>query len=130
MTKVSSLISTGRSSKRVFLFATAESQCKITLLSDQVLSRCASFSSFPIVPEIPLPISAARLANSDLLGFRSPFADPLAAAFCASDNNDCLWAPTLEDVWRRCAWTNTDRNSFVRSWIEVTAMMSNEKSSI
>lgn len=56
-----------------------------------------SFSSLAIVPEIPLPISAAFLANSDLLGFVSPFVEPLAA-FCESVRSDCLCAPILDDA--------------------------------
>lgn len=39
--------------------------------------HCANFSSFSIVPAIPLPISAALLANSDLFG-----GCPFASAFC------------------------------------------------
>ena len=61
--------------------------------------HCASFSNLPIVPEIPLPISAALLANSDLLGFASPFALPFAA-FCESVRSDCLCAPTFDDPCR------------------------------
>ena len=80
--------------------------------------HCASFSNLPIVTEMPLPISAALLANSDLLGFASPF-----AAFCASVRSDCLCAPTFDDACRFCTWVRTDLNSFVRSWIEDTAMM-------
>jgi hypothetical protein len=60
-----------------------------------------SFSSLAIVPEMPLPISAAFLANSDLLGFVSPFAEPFAA-FCESVRSDCLCAPILDDAWRFC----------------------------
>lgn len=85
-------------------------------------SHCANFSNFPIVPDIPLPISAALLANSDRLGCASPFA-PVFAAFCESERSDCRCAPTFDDVCRRCTWAKTDRNSVVRSWIEDTAIL-------
>jgi len=81
--------------------------------------HCASFSNLPIVSEMPLPISAALLANSDLLGFASPF----AAAFCESVRSDCRCAPTFDDACRFWTWVRTDLNSVVRSWIEDTAML-------
>lgn len=81
--------------------------------------RCASFSNLPIVAEMPLPISAAFLAKSDLLTRPSPF----AADFCASLSSDFLCALALLAFWRRCAWARTDLNSAVRSWIEATAIL-------
>jgi len=78
--------------------------------------HCASFSNFPMVPPIPLPISAALLANSDLLGLESPSALP-PAAFCESVRSDFLWAPIFEEACRFCACARTDLNSIVRSWI-------------
>jgi hypothetical protein len=84
--------------------------------------RCANFSNFPMVTPIPLPISAALLANSDLLGFPSGL--PFAAAFCESVRRDCLCAPTFDEACRRCTCVRTERNSLVRSCIEETAMAS------
>ena len=81
--------------------------------------RCASFSSLPIVPAMPRPISAARRANSDRRGCASPF----ASAFCASVRRDRRCAPTLFFACRRCACARTDWNSAVRSCIEVTAIV-------
>jgi hypothetical protein len=120
MMDVSSLISTGLSSKSVFRLATVCYQYRnLKFLSNDL--HCANFSNFPIVCEMPLPISAARLANSDLLGF-SPFALPFAAAFCESVRSDCLCAPTLDEACRFWTCVRTDRNSFVLSWIEETAI--------
>jgi hypothetical protein len=75
-----------------------------------------------MVAAMPLPISAAFRANSDLLGLASPFVPVLAAAFCESVRRDCLCAPTFDEAWRFCTWVRTDLNSLVRSWIEATAM--------
>lgn len=62
----------------------------------------ASLPNFSIVPVIPLPMSAALLANSDLaplLGLvESPSRDPLAALLCDSVSSDCLCAPTLFEL--------------------------------
>jgi hypothetical protein len=58
--------------------------------------RCANFSNFPMVTPMLLPISAALLANSDLLGFPSGL--PFAAAFCESVRRDCLCAPTFDEA--------------------------------
>lgn len=88
-------------------------------------ARCASFSSFAIVPEMPRPISAARRANSDRRGF-SAVAGALSA-FWALLSSDCRCAPILF-VWR-CFWTcvRTEWNSDVRSCMEVeTAMVAGE----
>lgn len=73
-----------------------------------------------MVAPMPRPISAALLANSDLFGF--PSADPFAAAFCESDRRDCLCAPTFDEACLRCTCVRTDLNSFVRSWIDETAI--------
>ena len=126
MMKVNSLISTGRSSNSVFRLATANHQhnaIRRLPSKHRRSSHCASFSNFPIVAAIPLPISAALLANSDLLGFPSTVAPSFAAAFCESVRSDCLCAPTLDEACRLCTWVRTDRNSFVRSWIEDTAIL-------
>jgi hypothetical protein len=88
----------------------------------QCVVHCANFSNFPMVTDIPRPISAALLANSDLLGFPSPVALPFAAAFCESVRSDCLCAPTFEDACRLCTCVKTDLNSVVRSWMEETAI--------
>lgn len=114
MIEVSSLISTGLSSNSVFLFATCPSQY-IILNQLKIALHCANFSNLPIVPDMPLPISAALLANSDLRGLPSPFPLPLAAAFCESVRRDCLCAPTFDDACRRCTWVKTDLNSVVLS---------------
>jgi hypothetical protein len=84
--------------------------------------RCANFSNFPMVTPMLLPISAALLANSDLLGFPSGL--PFAAAFCESVRRDCLCAPTFDEACRRCTCVRTERNSLVRSCIEETAIAS------
>jgi len=105
MMNVNSLISMGRSSKSVLR-----------------LANRARFSNFSMVDEIPLPISAAFRANSDLLGFEA-FASPFAAFFCESVRRDCLCAPTLEVACLRWNWVRTDRNSFVRSCIDDTAIL-------
>lgn len=85
------------------------------------LIRCANFSNLPIVPDMPLPISAALRAKSDLLGLSSVL--PLAVAFCESVRSDCLCAPTFDDACRFWNWVRTDLNSCVRSWIEDIAML-------
>ena len=66
------------------------------------------------------PISAALLANSDLRGC---CASPLAADFSESDRRERLWAPTLEATCRFCTCVRTERNSEVRSCIDVTAIV-------
>jgi len=88
----------------------------------QYVVHCANFSNFSMVTDIPRPISAALLANSDLLGFPSPIALPFAAAFCESVRSACLCAPTFEDACRLCTCVKTDLNSIVRSWMEETAI--------
>lgn len=104
-----SLISTGLSSKSVFFLATVTFQhpahhaCK-----NRSLLHCANFSSFPIVAEIPRPISAAWRANSDRRGF------PLSPSFWVSPSS--LWEPGFW-VWRRLAAVTMWRNSAVRSFI-------------
>ena len=54
----------------------------------------ANLPNFSIVDVIPLPISAALLANSDraplLEPWPSPMGDPFAACFCDSVSSDCL----------------------------------------
>lgn len=101
--KVSSLISMGRSSNSVFR-----------------LANWANFSSFPMVAPMPRPISAARLANSER---RCGCISPFAAAFCESVRSDLLWAPTLDEACRLWTCVRTERNSAVRSCIEVTAIL-------
>lgn len=82
-------------------------------------SRCANFSNFPMVAEIPLPISAALRAKSDRLG-RPP---PSAADFWASVRSDRFWELGFPVFCRRWAWASTDLNSEVRSCIDATAMV-------
>ena len=86
----------------------------------------ANLPSFSIVDVIPLPISAALLANSDRAPFLeplpSPMGDPFAACFCDSVSSDCLCDPTLVDECLFCACARTARNSAVRSCIEDVAM--------
>jgi hypothetical protein len=84
--------------------------------------RSANFCNFSMVPDIPLPISAARLANSDRRGRPFPVASPFAAAFWESLRSDCRCAPTLDEACRFCTCVRTDRNSFVRSCIDATAI--------
>lgn len=85
--------------------------------------RSASLPSFSIVPVIPLPISAALLANSDRAPFlgplTSPFGDPFAALLCDSVSRDCLCWPIFADDCRFCAWARTALNSAVRSCMDV-----------
>lgn len=54
----------------------------------------ANLPNFSIVDVIPLPISAALLANSDRAPFLeplpSPMGDPFAACLCDSVSSDCL----------------------------------------
>ena len=68
-----------------------------------------------MVADMPLPISAAFRAKSDLRGRASPF----AADFCASVRRERRWEPTLLVFWRRCACARTDLNSAVRSCTDV-----------
>lgn len=81
--------------------------------------RSASLPNFSIVTVMPLPISAAFLANSDLAPLLelwiSPFGDPLAALRCDSVRRDCRCAPLLNEDCRFWAWANTALNSAVRS---------------
>ena len=87
--------------------------------------RSASLPNFSIVPVMPLPISAARLANSDRPPFfpwASPLRLPLAALFSDSVSNDCLDAPTFVVARFFCAWARTALNSIVLSWIEEVTM--------
>ena len=62
--------------------------------------HCASLSSFAMVPVIPLPISAALRANSDL-PFRpdvtSPLGEPFASRLWVSESRACRCAPTFDD---------------------------------
>lgn len=85
--------------------------------------RSASLPSFSIVPVIPLPISAALLANSDRAPFldplASPFGDPFASLFCDSVSRDCLCWPIFVDDCRFCACARTVLNSAVRSCMDV-----------
>lgn len=74
-----------------------------------------------MVPPIPLPISAALLANSDRLGFESPSALP-PAAFCESVKRDLRCAPIFDVACLFCACARTDLNSVVRSWMEDTIL--------
>ncbi len=146
MTYVNSLISTGRSSNSVFLFATTVRRSRQRMRLHHVLSngqglgrlssldnmhpktsehhvRSASLPSFSIVPVIPLPISAALLANSDRAPFLgpliSPFGDPFAALLCDSVSRDCLCWPIFVDDCRFCACARTVLNSAVRSCMDV-----------
>ena len=91
MTKVSSLISTGRSSKSVLRRAS-----------------CVRRSSLAMVPVMPRPISAARRANSER-----------CAGVCgrfAADSSDCRWLVGA-DLRRWLASRRMARNSGVRSWM-------------
>lgn len=89
--------------------------------------HCANLSSFSIVPVMPLPISAAFLANSDLTPFlapfSSPFGEPFAARLCVSVSSDCRCAPALADAFFFCACAKTVLNSAVRSCIEVVTIV-------
>ncbi len=88
----------------------------------------ANLPNFSIVPVMPLPISAAFLANSDLAPFLrpwiSPFGDPLTAFRCDSARTDCRGGPIFDEDCRFCACAKTARNSAVRSWIEVVPIIS------
>jgi hypothetical protein len=88
--------------------------------------RSASLPSFSIVPVIPLPISAALLANSDRAPFlgplTSPFGDPFAALLCDSVSRDCLCWPIFADDCRFCACARTALNSAVRSCMDVVVI--------
>ncbi len=81
--------------------------------------RWASLSNFAIVPVMPLPISAALRANSDLVPLRAPFAspfgDPEASLLCLSESSDCRCAPIFEIAWRFSICVRIERNSLVRS---------------
>ena len=128
MMYVSSEISTGLSSKSVFLLATVTLDVSVAYaeLCDFNHSRCANLSSFPIVAVMPLPICAAFLANSDLDRFppgTCQFAPPSAALRCASVRSACLCPPTLVEDCFFCAWFRMDLNSLVRSCIEVVTMV-------
>ena len=68
-------------------------------------ARCASFSSFPVVFWMSLPILAAILANSLRCAFR-----PLPPAPAGTRG-----AAALEDAARKAADSTAARNSEVRS---------------
>lgn len=88
--------------------------------------RSANLPNFSIVDVIPLPISAALLANSDRAPFLeplpSPMGDPFAACLCDSVSSDCLCDPTLVDDCLFCACARTARNSAVLSCMEDVAI--------
>jgi hypothetical protein len=71
---------------------------------------------------MPRPISTAFLANSDLL-FPGLSGLPLAWRRCESESNAWRWVPTLFEAIRFWACPRMDRNSVVRSCIEVTVML-------
>ena len=98
------LLSTGLSSKRVFLRA-----------------KSASLCNFSVVPVMPRPMSAARFANSDLaplfLGPPSPDSDPFC--LCPSVKRFSL---SPFPLCLRFACASTALNSAVRSWMLVTIL--------
>lgn len=86
-------------------------------------SRSASLCSFAVVAVMPRPISAALLANSDLLPCGAPSADPFASLRCESDSKAWRCAPTLVEAMRFWAWPRMALNSPVRSWIDGPVMV-------
>jgi hypothetical protein len=117
---VSSDISTGRSSKSVFRFATASSQNNTLARSMLICVRRASRSNLPIVALMPLPICAALRANSER-ALRSPLAVPLASFFCASERSEERGPFAVFCRFFACA--RMARNSGVLSWIEVLVIL-------
>lgn len=118
MTKVSSLISTGRSSNMAFFLATGPAcQYCSSRRGAEASLHCANLSSFPMVAVIPLPIAAASRANCEraLLGAASP----LASCFCCCDKRDCRCC-VVGAFCRFCACARIVLNSLVRSCIDVT----------
>lgn len=93
--------------------------------------HCASLSSLAMVPVMPRPISAALRANSDLAPLLAPFASPLGdpdpSLRCFSDSNDCRCPPTFPIACRFSICARIERNSLVRSCIDVIVIMSCEQ---
>lgn len=89
----------------------------------------ANLPSFSIVPVMPLPISAALLANSDLATFlgplTSPFGEPFATLLCDPVRRDCRCEPTFVEDSCFCACAKTALNSGVRSCMEVVVIFCN-----
>lgn len=56
--------------------------------------RCANLCSFAVVAVIPLPISAARRANSERFGFEP--GPPSFSSFWAGVRRACLCEPFVE----------------------------------
>jgi hypothetical protein len=96
--------------------------------SNRADSHSASLCSFAVVAVIPRPISAAFLANSDLLPFGAPAsADPFASRRCESDSSACRCAPTLVEAMRFWAWPRIALNSPVRSWMDGPVMFAGSR---
>lgn len=106
MTKVNSLISTGRSSKRVFLLA-----------SD------ASLPNLAWMPLIPRPIAAACLANSERCPMEAFWGIPFAFAFSEGVRRDWRWWESFLLAWLRDACWRMERNSGVLSCMLVRAIV-------
>ncbi len=118
---VSSDISTGRSSKRVFRLATGTCQNLAFARAKLEYVHCANLSNLPIVALIPRPICAALRANSER-ALRSPAGVPFASFFCASESSEERGPLVAFCFFFACA--RMARNSGVLSWIEVLVILS------